>query len=109
MEAHLPSEVGGVQEALGLGLGLEPQVGQAQRLQRHGTVPNEHRRGAEAQEAGLGRFLKALLLRGMKCPVLVSLALSRFSGRQPWEAAQIRQQRTRGRARSARNSQQSGF
>lgn len=32
MVPHLPSEMGSVQEALELGLGLEPQVGQAQRL-----------------------------------------------------------------------------
>lgn len=48
-------------------------------------LPNEYRRGKEAQEAGLGKILlgdfEALLLRGVKCHALMSLSLSTFTGR----------------------------
>jgi hypothetical protein len=69
-------------------------------------LPSEYRRGEEAQEAGLGRFCRVISrlcsVRGVKCHALMSLSLSTFPGREPWEAARIRQQERGGSARSAK-------
>lgn len=90
-------EVEGGQGAWGLELGQEPQVEQAQRLQREETTTLEWRRslGNRAGEEVKGETSK-VPWRGVKCYSLLNLAVNRFPGWGPWEAAHIRQQGTGG-------------